>query len=391
MNMSKMLRQMIREMIGEEPVRMKFDMQLPPEVMQMFKIFNDAGHKLYVVGGAVRDAIMGKVPKDIDLATDVNPDGIIDLLRDVPGFSLLELGKAFGVIVVRTPGGEEYEVATFRQDIGAGRRPDSVAFTTIDQDVVRRDLTINALFYDIETREIVDYVGGIDDIKTGTVRAVGDPVQRFDEDRLRVLRAVRFAARFGSGLDSATENAIIENPSLAGVSPERIRDEFLKGILSAKSVAAYFSMIGNLGLWPQIFPTLDIDERFKNGKDIPIQLASIFIRNDSSKVASVMSNMRYKLDEIAQVKFLLQFATLESSEDAVLLKKAFKNAHLSVQQLQQFASENGTPDSNTTSKFIKFVKLPPAASSQELMKQGIKGPALGKALDAADAKLFSTL
>jgi tRNA nucleotidyltransferase/poly(A) polymerase len=162
--MKNNIKQILREGIIME-ARVKLDMPIPSDIKQIKDIFVKNGYKLYVVGGAVRDAILGKVPKDYDLATDANPDTVENMMQKA-GLKTLPTGKAFGVINVFTDQGE-YEVATFRTDIGSGRRPDAVSFTDIEGDVKRRDLTINALFYDIETGEVVDLVGGIDDLKNG--------------------------------------------------------------------------------------------------------------------------------------------------------------------------------------------------------------------------------
>lgn len=231
-----------------QPVREPLAIDIPQDISDLSSIFQRAGYKLYLVGGAVRDALLGKTPKDYDIATDAQPDQILEILAPYNEYKTLEIGKAFGVINVITPQGEEYEVATFRRDLSGGRRPDAVEFTDIATDVMRRDLTINALFYDMSTGEVVDYVGGIEDLHNGVVKAVGDPKERFDEDRLRILRAIRFAARMGSQLDPETREAIKADNSLRGVSPERIRDEFLKGIKSAKSVPEFIAMISDLNL-----------------------------------------------------------------------------------------------------------------------------------------------
>ena len=221
MENNKKVRVEIRKILSESfltegEIRLKFDIPLPKDIYKIKDVIKNAGYKLYVVGGAVRDALLGKTPKDFDLATDALPDTIQNLLK--PFYKTLETGKSFGVINVITPS-DEYEIATFRKDIGKGRKPDAVEFTTIDQDVLRRDLTINALFYDIDTSEVVDLVGGIEDLKNGVVRTVGSPEERFDEDRLRILRAIRFAARFGSDLDAATDAALKKDSNLNGVSP----------------------------------------------------------------------------------------------------------------------------------------------------------------------------
>lgn len=392
------LRQMIRESLLEKPIRQSLEMDLPDDVITISDIFHHAGHKLYVVGGAVRDALMGKSPKDIDLATDAHPDRVISLLRDIPGFSLKEVGKAFGVVLVNTPSGEEFEVATFRQDIGSGRRPNGgVNFVTIDQDVSRRDLTINALFYDIQRHEVVDYVGGIDDIKNGNVRAVGDASIRFKEDRLRILRAARFAGRFGSAIDPDTVAAIRADNRLKGVgplddiSPERIHDEFLKGLASAKSVVYFLQVVDDLGLLDQIFPGLPIDRNFVEVKDPAVQLGLLLRNVPAGSIGKALNTLKFANDEVSQAKFLIEFQSLRSPADAVPLKKSFKNAKLSPEQVMSFATHSGHPSRSFTTAFLQFVRMPPAASSVTLMAQGLSGPALGRAMDAADAELFSQI
>ena len=191
---------------------------------------------MHIVGGAVRDALLGKKPKDFDLATDAHPDEVVSILK-AGGFDTIgEVGQQFGVVIAKTPSFREgIEIATFREDIGKGRRPDGVEYSTIDVDVKRRDLTINALFYDIEKGEVVDLVGGVADLQNGHIRTVGNPADRFDEDPLRKLRALRFAGRTGSKLEKETADAIKKDNSLKDISSERIHDEFKKSIVSSKS------------------------------------------------------------------------------------------------------------------------------------------------------------
>ncbi len=184
--MKNKIKEILRESFVLES-RTKMSIPIPNDIIKIKEIFIKNGHKLFVVGGAVRDALLGKTPKDYDLATDAKPDKVESMMQDA-GYKTLATGKAFGVINVFTDD-DEYEIATFRSDIGSGRRPDSVKFTTIDQDVKRRDLTINALFYDINTGEVVDLVGGVDDLKKGIVRTVGSAEERFGEDRLRILQS----------------------------------------------------------------------------------------------------------------------------------------------------------------------------------------------------------
>ena len=171
---------------------------IPQSVKDLHDLFSEQGKKLYLVGGSVRDFLTGDKPKDFDLATDALPDEVLQIIGNKYKTNLQ--GRAFGVVVVYTKDQPEgMEIATFREDVyddklGTTRNPD-VKFTNIEQDVLRRDLRINGLFYDLEKREIVDLVGGIEDIKSRTISMIGDPDLRIKEDPLRILRAIRMACR----------------------------------------------------------------------------------------------------------------------------------------------------------------------------------------------------
>jgi tRNA nucleotidyltransferase/poly(A) polymerase len=174
--------------------RFKFNIQIPEDIVKIKDIFKKNGFKLYVVGGAVRDALLNKTPKDFDLATDAVPDKVEEMMAKAK-IKTLPTGKAFGVINVFTDQGE-YEIAMFRSDETKGRKPDVKIGATIESDAARRDLRINALYYDIDNKEIIDLVGGLEDLKNGVIQMVGNPQERFEEDPLRILRFFRFFCRF---------------------------------------------------------------------------------------------------------------------------------------------------------------------------------------------------
>jgi len=208
-----------------------------------------AGHEALFAGGCVRDEILGIAPADYDIATDATPDRIRELFRGAR-----DVGEAFGVMLVRH-GGRTFEVATFRKDgpYLDGRRPSAVEFSTAREDAARRDFTINGIFLRPESGEIVDHFNGRADLADGIVRAIGDPHARIAEDRLRMLRAVRFAARFGFAIEPRTEQAIREHAAeLKGVSPERIGDE-LRKMLSHPARARAAEIAERLGLDRAIF------------------------------------------------------------------------------------------------------------------------------------------
>jgi tRNA nucleotidyltransferase/poly(A) polymerase len=376
---------------SEEPRRQPLNLPVPGDLRPIVDMFNTSGHDLYIVGGAVRDALMNKTPKDYDLATDADPDRVLEVLSQDPELRTDLTGKAFGVVRVKTPDGEEYEIATFRRDIGKGRRPDAVEFTSIEEDVSRRDLTINALFYDLSTGEVVDYVGGIDDIQNKIVKAVGDPVERFDEDRLRILRAVRFAARMGSDLDPETESAILEDSALTGVATERIREEFIKGLQTAQSASNFLTMMEDLGLMERVFPGLSVNTRTETEtNDTTVQLALMFHGQETQSLTSKLKSLKYTNDEVELIKFLHDFEGI-TKETAPMMKKQFKKLKEPESQLQEYVKAVGAPTPRAAGAFVEFSSAPPAATARDLMSKGLKGPELGAALDAAESESYAQL
>jgi len=210
----------------------------------------DAGHTALLAGGCVRDRLRGEVPHDHDVATDATPARVREIFPKAVG-----VGEAFGVMLVRHAG-ETVEVATFRSDgpYADGRRPETIHFAGPREDAMRRDFTINGLFEDPRSGEIIDFVGGRTDLVDGVVRCIGDAAARLAEDRLRTLRAVRFAARFGYRIEPATREAIVAAAEdLRGVSRERIGHE-LRRMLEHPTRATAVTLIERLGL---DVPTLD--------------------------------------------------------------------------------------------------------------------------------------
>jgi poly(A) polymerase len=209
-----------------------------------------AGHEALFAGGCVRDRLLGHAPKDYDIATSARPEQVLKLF---PGAN--EVGAHFGVVIAKH-GGHHVEIATFRTDgsYRDGRRPESVTFSTPEQDAQRRDFTINGLFERPATGEVVDHVGGLVDLQAGILRAIGDPLARFREDSLRLLRAVRFSTRLGFPIEPATRAAIEASAGLlARISPERIRDEFSK-IITAPRRAHGLQLLVDTGLIRHIVP-----------------------------------------------------------------------------------------------------------------------------------------
>lgn len=234
---------------------------LDPQAARRFAVevvrrLREAGFSALWAGGCVRDQLLGLPPKDYDVATDATPEQI----RDVFGRRrTLAIGQAFGVMTVLGPrGAGQIEVATFRRDVGYsdGRHPDQVAFCSAQEDAVRRDFTINGMFFDPLADRVVDYVGGQEDLQRGLVRAIGDPAARFAEDKLRMLRAVRFAATFQFALDPGTLTAIQRHAAeIVAVSAERIGAELRRMLVDRNRVRAVELLVAS-GLMPIVFPEL---------------------------------------------------------------------------------------------------------------------------------------
>jgi poly(A) polymerase len=212
-----------------------------------------AGHIAYFAGGCVRDLLRGEVPKDFDIATDARPEVVQKIFPRT-----YAVGAHFGVIVVLEDD-FQFEVATFRSD-GVyldGRRPVEVHFATAEEDAARRDFTINGMFFDPEKDKVIDFVGGRADLDARLIRAIGDPAQRFAEDRLRMLRAVRFATVLGFEIDPATWDAVRASAaSITEISAERIREELVRIFLSPNRVRGW-DLLDASGLMRAVLPELD--------------------------------------------------------------------------------------------------------------------------------------
>lgn len=275
------------------------------------------------------------------------------------------------------------EFEDYKKKTAVGRRPDSVEFTTIDQDVSRRDLTINALFYDIEKKQIVDLIGGIEDLKNGVIKTVGNAEERFNEDPLRKLRAIRFAGRFGSNLDKNSAEALSKDNNLHGVSFERIRDEFLKGIKSSKNTVNFLNLIDSYKMFNWVFPNLNINKLFINSKEIPVVLAEILKGNKIERLKMDLNKLAYSRDEIAQISFLLSLLTI-NIDNVISLKRAQKNSKLTDAQIREFSEIN-----NLDKKLIDtFLKFNLSVNGNDVTNDGFTGTALGQEINRRETENF---
>ncbi|MCH7949032.1 MAG: CCA tRNA nucleotidyltransferase [Candidatus Dadabacteria bacterium] len=241
-----------------------FSSELLDTAKEVVSELRNAGHKAYCVGGCARDTLLKIAPKEYDITTSATPEEVSKIFpHTVP------IGVTFGVILVII-GQYKFEVATFRKDqsYSDGRHPDSVTYSTLEQeDVLRRDFTINGILYDPIEEEVIDHVGGIDDLENKIIRTIGDPYERFNEDKLRMMRAVRFNSRYTFELDLNTFQAIEKlAPEITQVSSERIRDEIIK-IITQKNPGHGLKMLSECGLLKYVLSDVEI----MNGVEQPPQ------------------------------------------------------------------------------------------------------------------------
>src|ERR1700693_5257244 len=220
---------------------------------EIAKHLREHSYIAYFAGGCVRDMVHGLVPKDFDVATDAKPDIVQKIFSHT-----YAVGAHFGVVVV-VESGFNFEVATFRSDAASldHRQPAEVRFSSPEEDAKRRDFTINGMFFDPEKNKLIDFVGGLTDIEAKLIRAIGKPTERFEEDRLRMLRAVRFAPVLDYKIDKETWKALVENSAMINdISAERIRDELVKIFLSPNRVRGW-DLLDESGLMRVVLPELD--------------------------------------------------------------------------------------------------------------------------------------
>ena len=276
----------------------------PDSAIAIIRELRRRGHEAYLVGGCVRDMVMGIEPADYDIATSAHPEEIVTIFPRTE-----TIGAKFGVVLVIYQG-HPFEVATFRSDDAYvdGRRPTSVSFTDANQDVLRRDFTINGLLYDPITERIIDYVNGQADIQAKLVRAIGDPRARFEEDKLRILRAVRFGARLGYRVEPATWEAVCAMaPAIHQVSSERIREELLRILTEGQAVRG-IRMLEESGLRKQILPELEWTQHLERsvellraGLEPDFAMALLLHETPVDQVQRIIERLKFSRAEIHHV------------------------------------------------------------------------------------------
>lgn len=297
------------------------------------KLF-DKGFTAYFAGGFVRDLLLGKSSEEIDIATSASPDEVALLFTKT-----IPVGKQFGVMVV-VEGGVQFEVTTFRKDhpYHDGRHPEGVDFSTPEKDAQRRDFTINGMFYDPMTKMVLDYVHGKEDLKAKRIKAIGDPLVRFEEDRLRMIRAVRFSARFDFTIEERTREAIKERAKslFPSVSIERVWQEFEKMAADGHFDKALL-LLEDLGLLPTIFPKLE-------GVDI----------------APYVASFSYFPLDVPTIIYLLQLFPTASSAEKIALCRYLKLSNKTLDLVIFFCTSDALEESSLPYLWAKFYAHPQA-------------------------------
>lgn len=288
--------------------------------LNIVRKLRDNGFQAYFAGGCVRDMLLGIRPKDYDVATDAHPEQVSQIFPRT-----LKVGAKFGVVMVMHHK-IMVEVATFRTETGYhdGRHPDSVEFASLKEDAIRRDFTINGLYYDPVDDKVIDHVNGQKDIKAGIIRAIGDPEKRFSEDYLRMLRAVRFGSRFKFDIDGRTLKAIKHHaPKIRNISRERISIE-LEGILTHPNRQMGVSIFIDSKLASEIFhdhdkkkkkKIIELFSHFPRDIDFALGLAGFFLYETVDLAMYHCHALRLSRNQLKHIRFLLEnFSEIENPD-----------------------------------------------------------------------------
>ncbi len=354
--------------------------RLPTPVKEIFTTLQSHGHNAYLVGGSVRDFLLHKEPKDFDLVTNAKPE---EIARYFP--KTVDVGRAFGIMVV-VMDGMSVELASFRKDgdYEDSRRPETIEFASPEEDAIRRDFTMNGLFWDPQTRTVIDFVSGMEDIRAHHIRAIGDAGKRFQEDALRMLRALRFYSQLEAfSLDEKILTAISANKErLLHVSRERITAE-LNLILKSKRPSRAFAAIEKLGILSLLFPELPLQDWLKldelQAEDSIIAWA--YLLQNGRAPAKILFSKEEK-EALRKVPKLLAalntYATLSMAEKKDLLAEKFISIALKISTI------NGNPCETAERDQIRWEHIlfePPLVTGKDLAPLGIQpGKAMGELL-----------
>ena len=297
---------------------MKFNKlaRIPDNIFKIAKILGDAGYQTFIVGGAIRNILLGKQPKDWDITTDATPDEIVRIFEE-QNLKVFQMGMGLGISKVFI-GGSDYEISTFRKKLGYEEtaRPKTSEFSkSIKEDLSHRDLTINSIAFNPLTNELIDPFGGQKDLEMGIIRTTGNSDERFKEDPVRPLRAIRFATQYKFTLDKDTQTAIKRSAAkLKYISAARIKKE-LDALLLSNEPSGGLQLLHDLGLLKVIIPEVDITNAVKTIDDTPKQLDvrwGVLLQDTGKKgeistktAREIMRRLKFKLVDIEKINKLI--------------------------------------------------------------------------------------
>jgi len=371
------------QILTKTEAEVKLIKSLPNDIKMLSNFFSLAGMKLFLVGGCIRDTFLDKEPKDFDVCTNALPGTVIKILERA-NIKFNIQGEHFGVIVAKMDDGD-FEIASFRVDLNdtADRNTNVKLGVTIEEDCLRRDLTINALFMDLQEQHIIDLVGGIDDLTNGIIRCVGNPVERFNEDNLRKLRAVRFATRLGFTIHADTLNAIRTNPSL-NISGERIVNELTTAFKTTKKINHLLELLFFTGLVHEIFKGIIINDLDDVAPEHCINSFNVFLASiidiNETDVAKKLLAKNFTAKTANSVEFLLK-----SDKHISMIPMTFFNKRKST-DLTDAEISLFNDNSVAINWLINF--KPDSTLSETLMSQGLKGKELGDMINKIHLESF---
>jgi len=362
----------------------------PDSAIEIIQKLRDRQYEAYLVGGCVRDMVMGLEPADYDIATSARPEEIMKMFPRTEA-----IGAQFGVVLVIHQG-HPYEVATFRSDEAYvdGRRPTGVVFTDARTDVMRRDFTINGLLFDPIGKTMLDYVSGQKDIASKIVRAIGDPARRFEEDKLRILRAIRFGARLGYTIEPETWNAVCTMaPQIHQVSIERIQGEIVR-ILTEGHAGTGFQMLHDSGLLREVLPEVVWNGHLAQclgllHREVASDLAMAVLLHEMqvAEVERIMQRLKFSRSEINHTVCLVtripQFHTVRDMNIGAL-KKFFRlprfEDHLELERICRSSSDADLENYNYSLNKLRSwttedISPAPLITGEDLIAMGFRpGP-----------------
>ena len=364
---------------------------IPDSVKDLHQIFKAAGKKLFVVGGSVRDFLNRENPKDFDLATDALPEEVVKIIGSRWRVTLQ--GKSFFVVVVYTedqPKG--MEIATFRTDeygdlLGKTRNPE-VKFSTMDKDAERRDITYNALYYDLDKRTIIDLVGGVEDMRNRVTKFVGNPDMRIKEDPLRIMRIFRFSTRYNFVVDEKTGRSIKMNKDqLNIITRNRIWEEMYKAYGQVGDYSKYLKYLNEYDMWNVVFPGSTINPDIVTCSSLEVYVANLFKNCPVVGLQRKLVQDYVIPDDISRVvAFLVWFQAFTPDQILDFYDKK-RSYQISSEMVEEWIKVAGLSDP----KYSAFLKFSRTVDSKALMDKGFVKNALGQEIKRLEIENFKKL